>query len=53
MITLAAVIAVVIVVLVVVGKNDDGGDQPNSDSGTSLDFKEYNPFYLESTTFSE
>jgi len=57
---LVAMAAAVIVIIVVFSKasNDDSGGRgprpgPIPPSGTPLDFKEYNPFFLNSTTFSE
>jgi len=51
-----ALVAVIVVVIVVTtSKGNDPGPSPPgpNPNGTPLDFKEYNPFVLESTTFKE
>ena len=52
----ALVAAIVVTIAVATQKGNDPGPSPpgpNPNDGTPLDFKEYNPFVLESTTFKE
>ena len=50
---LVAVIAVIVVIVIIATKKGVPSPPGPPDNGTPLDFKEYNPFYLESGNFSE